>query len=155
MYMGDKAHGINIDPSLPYNLQTALKFYQNNSVSRLHLVASHLQLLSIWNNSSGFPFVTLLLLKIVIVIQLLRCAQLFEIPWTTACQCPLSFTISWSLLSFISVELVMLSNHLTLCLPLLLLPLVFASIRVFSNESALHIPKLLALELQLQHQSFQ
>ena len=103
-----KAHEINIDPSLPYNLQTALKFYQNNSVSRLHLVASPPQLLSIWNNSSGFPFVTLLLLKIVIAIQLLSHAQLFATPWTTARQCPLSFTVSWSFLSFMSIELVML-----------------------------------------------
>ena len=60
-------------------------------------------------------------------------------PWTTACQCPLSFTISWSLLKFMSVESVMLSNHLILCRPLLLLPSIFPSIRVFSNESALHI----------------
>ena len=52
---------------------------------------------------------------------------------------PLSFTISWSLLKLKSIELVMLSNHLILCCPLLLLPSVFPSIRVFSNESALCI----------------
>ena len=61
------------------------------------------------------------------------------IPRTAACQASLSFTISWSLLQFMSVELVMLPNHLILCHPLLLLPSIFHSIRIFSNESALHI----------------
>ena len=60
-------------------------------------------------------------------------------PWTAACQAFLSITSSWSLLKFMSVELVMPSNHLILCCPFLLLPSVFSSIRVFSNESALHI----------------
>ena len=60
-------------------------------------------------------------------------------PWTAAHQAPLSFTTSWSLLKFMSSESVMLSNHLILCYPLLLLPSIFPSIRLFSNESALHI----------------
>ena len=60
-------------------------------------------------------------------------------PWTAACQASLSFTISQSLLKCMSVELVMPSSHLILCCPLLLLPSIFLSIRVFSNESALHI----------------
>ena len=60
-------------------------------------------------------------------------------PWTAARQTPLSSTISGSFLRFISIELVMLSNHLTVCCPHLLLPSVFPSIRVFSSESALHI----------------
>ena len=60
-------------------------------------------------------------------------------PWTAAHQASLSFTISWSLLKFISIESVMPSNHLILCRPLLLLPSIFPSIRVFSSESALHI----------------
>ena len=59
--------------------------------------------------------------------------------WTAACQASLSFTISWSLLKLISIELVMPSNHLILCCPLLLLLSIFFSIRVFSNESALLI----------------
>ena len=54
-------------------------------------------------------------------------------------QASLSFTISWSLLKLMSIELVMPPNHLILCRPLLLLPSIFPSIRVFSNESALHI----------------
>ena len=60
-------------------------------------------------------------------------------PWTVAHQASLSFTISRSLLNFMSIESVMLSNHLTLCRPLLLLPSIFPSIRVFSSESALRI----------------
>ena len=64
---------------------------------------------------------------------------LFATPWTAAHQAPLSFTISQSLLKFVSTESVMLSNHLILCHPLLLLPSIFSSIRVFSNESALCI----------------
>ena len=64
--------------------------------------------------------------------------QLFMTPWTAACQDSLSITNSWSLLKLMSIEL-MPSNHLILCHPLLLLPLIFPSIRVFSNESALHI----------------
>ena len=60
-------------------------------------------------------------------------------PWTAAHQASLSFTIFWSLPKFMSIESVLPSNHLILCHPLLLLPSVFLSIRVFSNESSLHI----------------
>ena len=64
-------------------------------------------------------------------------------PWTAACtaacQSTLSFTLSWSLPKFMSIELVMPSNHLFLCRPLLLLPSIFPSIKVFSSESAVHI----------------
>ena len=63
--------------------------------------------------------------------------RLFATPWTAACQASLSFTISQSLLELMSVELVMLSNPLILCHPLLLLPSIFPCIRVFSNESFL------------------
>ena len=65
--------------------------------------------------------------------------DLFGIPLTAALQAYLSFTISQSLLKFISIVLVVLSNHLILCCPPLLLPSVFPSVRVFSNESALGI----------------
>ena len=64
---------------------------------------------------------------------------LFATPWTTACQASLSITNSQSLLKLMSIESVMPSNHLILCRPLLFLPSIFPSIRVFSNESALHI----------------
>jgi len=60
-------------------------------------------------------------------------------PWTTACQASLSISNSWSLPKLMSTELLMPSNHLILCCPLLLLPSIFPSIRVFSNESPLHI----------------
>ena len=76
-------------------------------------------------------------------------------PWTAARLASLSFTISWSLLRFISIESEMLSNHLILCSFLLLLPSIFPSIRVFSNELALCIRWPKYWELQLQHQSFQ
>ena len=72
-------------------------------------------------------------------VQLLSCVQLFETPWTTAHQASLSITNSQSLLKLMSIELVMPSNHLILCHPLLLLPSIFPSIRVFSNESVLCI----------------
>ena len=61
------------------------------------------------------------------------------IPWTAVCQAFLSYTISRSLLRFVFIESVMLSNHLILCFPLILLPSIFPSIRVFSSESAFHI----------------
>ena len=65
--------------------------------------------------------------------------RLFATPWTAAHQASLSITNSWSLLKLMSIKSVMPSNHLTLCHPLLLLPSIFPSIRVFSNESVLHI----------------
>ena len=64
---------------------------------------------------------------------------LFITPWTAAHQASLSITKSWSLLKVVSIESVMPSNHLILCRPLLLLPSIFPSIRVFSNQSVLHI----------------
>ena len=72
-------------------------------------------------------------------VQLLNLVPLFATPWTTAWQASLSITNSWSLLKLMSIESVMPSNHLILCLPLFLLPSIFPSIRVFFNESVLHI----------------
>ena len=72
-------------------------------------------------------------------VQSLSRVQLFATPWTAACQASLSITNSWSLLKLMSIELVMPSNHLILCHPLLLLPSIFPSIRIFSDESALRI----------------
>ena len=76
---------------------------------------------------------------VVAVVQSLSYVCLFATPWNVARQASLSFTISWSLLRLMSIESVMPSNHLILCCPLLLLPSIFPSIRVFSNELALHI----------------
>ena len=73
------------------------------------------------------------------LVQSLRRVRIFETPWTTARQASLSFTISWSLLKLMSIESVIPSNHLILCCPLLLLPSIYPSIKVFSNESALCI----------------
>ena len=72
-------------------------------------------------------------------IQSLSHVRLFATPWTTTCQVSLSITNSWSLPKFMSIESVMPSNHLILCHLPLLLPSIFASIRVFSNEPALCI----------------
>ena len=72
-------------------------------------------------------------------VQLLSHVRLFATPWTTACQASLSFTNSRSLLKLMSIKSVMPSNHLILCHPLLLLPSIFPSNRVFPNESALDI----------------
>ena len=73
------------------------------------------------------------------VVQSLSHVLLFVTPWTAAHQAPLSSTVSWSFLKFMSIESVMPSNHLILCCPFLLLPTIFPSIRTFSSESALHI----------------
>ena len=72
-------------------------------------------------------------------VQSLSRVQLFATTWTAAHQASLSIINSWSLLKLMSIELVMPSNHLILCRPLLLLPSIFPSIRVFSNESVLRI----------------
>ena len=85
------------------------------------------------------------------VVQLLSCVRLFETPWTTKCQASLSFTVSRSLPKLMSIELVMPSDHLVLCCPILLLPSVYPSIRVFSNESAICIrwPKYWSFRLSI------
>ena len=72
-------------------------------------------------------------------IQLLSRIRLFVTPWPVAHQVSLFITKSWSLLKLMSIESLMPSNHLILCHPLLLLPSIFLSIRVFYNESVLHI----------------
>jgi len=92
------------------------------------------------------------------VVQSLSHVWLFVTPWTTAHMTPLSFTISRSLLKFTSIELVMLSKYLILCLPLLLLLSIFPSFRVFSNESIRPIMAIpsshMAKVLELQYQFF-
>ena len=90
-----------------------------------------------------FPmvFIPLVVLSVFagFVVQSPSHVRLFVTPWTAACQVFVSLTISQSLPKFMSIELVMPSNHLILCLPLLILPLIFPSIRVFSNELAVCI----------------
>ena len=89
----------------------------------LGLISCHIQLE--WVNLSS--------------VQSLHCVQLFATPWTTAHQASLSITNSQSLLKLMAIETVMSSNHVILCCPLLLLPSIFPSIKVFSNESVLRI----------------
>ena len=87
-------------------------------------------------------------------VQSLSRVRLFATPWTVVYQASLSITKSQSLLKLMSIESV-ISNHLFLCHPLLLLPSIFPSIRVFYKESALCIRWAKVLEFQLQHQFFQ
>ena len=75
----------------------------------------------------------------ILIVQSPIHVRLFATPWTAACQASLSLTISWSLPKFMSIALVMPSSHLILWCPLVLLPLIFPSIRDFSNESAVCI----------------
>ena len=79
----------------------------------------------------------LYLYHLFVVVQSLSHVQFFVTPWTAAHQASLSFTVSWSLPQLMSIESVMLPNHLILCRPLLLLTSIFPSIRVFSNEAIL------------------
>ena len=72
-------------------------------------------------------------------VQSLSCVWLFATPWTTARQASLSITYSWGLFKLMSIELVMPSSHLILCCPLLFLPPIPPSIRVFANESTLRM----------------
>ena len=89
-------------------------------------------------------------------VQLLSCGWLFATPWTAALQASLSITSSWTPPKPMSIESVMPSNHLILRHPLLLLPSIFPSIRVFSNESALHIkwPKHWSFSFNIKHLLF-
>ena len=87
-------------------------------------------------NFQSFMYSTEKYLKYDIVVQSLSHIQLFVTPLTAAYQASLSFTISQNLLKLMSIESVMPFNHLILCCPLLFLPSVFPSTRVFSNESA-------------------
>ena len=97
-------------------------------------------LYDVLQNFSLYPLETnSTLLPIISSVQSLIHAQLFATPWIAACQASLSVTNSWSLLKLMIIESVMPSNHLILCHPCLLLPSIFPSIRVFSNEPVLRI----------------
>ena len=98
------------------------------------LLFSELQFTTQWSNSHIIQWSFLALVS-----QSLSCVWLFATPWTAARQAFFSITNSWSLLKLMSIESVMLSNHLTLCHPLLFLSLIFPSIRVFSNKLTLRI----------------
>ena len=89
-----------------------------------------------------------------VAVQLLSRVQLFVTPWTAACQISLFFTVFWSLLKLMSTESMMPSSHLILCCPLLLLPSILPSIKVFSNALTSSHQVAKVLEFQLHHQSF-
>ena len=108
-----------------------MSFY---SVSHAYLF---LMSLSYYAFISSHYFISIFI--IISSVQLLSCVWLFATPWTTAHQAFLSITDSQSLLTLMSIESVMTFNHLILCRPLLLLPSIFPSIRVFSKESVLCI----------------
>ena len=97
----------------------------------LMFTAALLTIVKIWKQPDGHQQIS--------SVQSLSRVQLFEIPWTIACQASLSITNSWSPPKLMSIESVMPSNHLFLCPPLPLLPSIFPSIRVFSNESVLRV----------------
>ena len=95
------------------------------------------------SKAKGQPILLLLFTRLVVSnsfrFSILVEVQLFVTLWTAACQASLSFIISWNVLKLKSIESMMPSNYLILCHPLLFLPSIFPSIRVFSNESALCI----------------
>ena len=105
----------------------------------------------VWSDSYSYHCTNLLLSSV----QLLSRVRLFATPWTAACQASQSITNSQSSLRLTSIESVMPSSHLILCHPLLLLPSIFSSIRVFSNESVLSIRWPKCWSFSYQHQSFQ
>ena len=86
-----------------------------------------------------YKYITMIIALLLSSVQLLSHVQLFATPWTAAHQASLSITNSQTLLKLISIKSMMSSDHLILCHPLLLLPSIFPSIRVFCNESVLHI----------------
>ena len=106
------------------------EFYQPQKIPWVYFVVNL--------SPSPVPTTTALFSVPFVVVQLLSCVWLFATPWTAARQASLSLAISQHLLKLMSIESVMPSSHLILCRPLLLLPSVFASIRVFS-ESVFHI----------------
>ena len=112
------------------------------SDSRANLLRARVEILyklpSLVHYSSIIPLSLIVVSKV--VVQFSRSVMSDSAtPWTAARQASLSITNSWNLLKHMSIEWVMPSNHLILCHPLLLLPSIFPSIRVFSNESVLHI----------------
>ena len=92
-----------------------------------------------WTETSGDKTIHLLSIMSCFYCSVTKLCPTLVTPWTIARRASLSFTISWSLLKLMSVEWVVPSNHLILCHPLLLLPSIFPSIRIFPNESALQI----------------
>ena len=117
----------------------------------LFLLYRHMSLSSKENVKNNVIFQVIIITEYYVMfssVQSLSRVRLFATPRTAARQASLSITNNWSLLGLMSIESLMPSNHLILCHPLLLLPSIFPSIRVFSNESALHqVAKVLEFQL--------
>jgi len=133
---------------ISHSLQSSCDFFsiRNSNIQEAALVFNMGKGVAVWFSSwwsysapEQLEPPLLLWCFLLVVVQSLSRGQLFLTPWTAASQASLSFTISQCLLRFISIESVMPSNHLILCCLLLLLPSIFPSIGVFSNESALHL----------------
>ena len=122
---------LNAESWFPCNLCSTGLFVWKHNISS-HLFFPPFPFLPL-----GVQIIHTRLLSRFVVVQPLSHVPLFATPWTAAHKASLSFTISQSLLKLMSIESVMPSNHFILCHPLLLLPLIFPSIRVFSSESAL------------------
>ena len=126
---GSSVHGISQERILKW---VAIFFSRGSSNPGIKPMSPALQVDTLPLSYQGSP-----LKYPVVFVQLLSLVLRFATPWTAARQSSLPFTISLSLLKLISIESVMPLNHLILCHPLLLLPSIFPSIRIFSNESAL------------------
>ena len=124
-------------------IRTQRKFFLQRSVFWLCFFPLDYKIIEIANSFWEFTLYprqyTKTNFNIIVVVQSLSCVRLFVTPWTAAGQDSLSVPITQSLLKLMSIELVLPSNHIILCYPFLLLPSIFPSIRVFSNESALCI----------------
>ena len=143
---------VTVDPYSSLIMQCYRNMFESNKCDGLKGLKLNLRLREGYQRWLWRILRLLVNVRTIVVVQLLSHVWLFATPWTAAHQVPLSSTISQSLLKFMSIELVMLSNHHILCCRLLFLPSIFINIRVFSNE-LVQVAKLLAL--QLPWQSFQ
>ena len=135
-----KYHAFKNDPQFKRSAHIHQRWAQNNQSHKARprenfmwntfIFPQHLTTVAFWRRLHIF---------FLVVVQSLSCVWLFATPWTTAHQASLSFSISWSLLKLMSFESVTPSNHLIFCHPLLIMPSIFPSIRVFSTELAPHI----------------
>ena len=112
-----------------------IKLWSNSAWTHIEIYGLNNQIFLFFLNLKKIAFSH----RVLSSVQSLSHVWLFVTPWTAACQASLSITNSWSSLKLMAIELVMPSNHLILCHPLLLPPSIFSSIRVFSNESVLPI----------------
>ena len=149
---------------LSFSVSFPLSFLR--TTSQINCLHASLSLRSCFQRNPGYTIILLtwlpsyytsditwFLVESIVAVQALSYVWFFATPSTTACQASLSFTISQSLLKLTFIKLVMPSNHLILCCPLLLLTSIFPSIKVFSNESALRIrwPKYWSFSFSYQH----